>query len=236
MSIKITIRKYTLQSLNIVTFSLLAVSLIKAQGQVEETKMLMSLGEQNGFLITIPEVDEDFVEDIWDDYLKDRDYGKTKRNKRANEYYGDLKVPLINGNDPIGLYAQFEKGADITVAKVWVDVGGRFISSQQNMNEAKGVERFLQDFYVMVRKEYLFDVRKDQEKTIKKAEKQLEKLQKKNSALHKDIKDLQNKIAKKESEIEKNLHEQEDQKMQVLSERKTLQEIETKINNIVKEQ
>ena len=62
------------------TLFVMSISIINAQSINESTKS-MSLGKQAGFEIDIDGANEDIVEDVWKEFIKD--FGKSKRNKKA---------------------------------------------------------------------------------------------------------------------------------------------------------
>ena len=65
------------------TLFVMSISIIHAQSINESTKS-MSLGKQAGFEIDIDGANEDLVEDVWKEFIKD--FGKSKRNTKAREY------------------------------------------------------------------------------------------------------------------------------------------------------
>jgi len=212
------------------TFLVGSISFINAQTVNEETKS-MSLGKQAGFQIDIDGVDEDLTEDVWKDYIKD--FGKGKRNKKAKEYYSvGAKVPLISGADEIDLYVSFDERVNMTSVMLWVDLGGGFVNSDEHPKEAQGAEEFLMNFYLAVKKEAIEKEMKDQEKVMNKMEKGLRKLEKKNSGYHKDIEKAKEKIEKAEKNIEQNLKDQEDQNITIAQQRKVIEEIIERLNNL----
>lgn len=235
MSLEITNNKiYGQRIIYTVLVTLLVWSSLFAQ-QAREATLDMSLGGQNGYYIDIDGVEAGFVEDVWNDYLKDNDYGKTKRNKKAKEYYGnEISIPMVSGGEKFSLYAKFLDKKGMVTVETWADMGGYFVNMDDYPKEAKGMMSFLEDFYLTVKRESFEEEYKQQEKQIKKSNKHLDKLVKKNKGLHDDIEDLKKKIIEKEEAIEKNLVEQEDQRMLITKEETELEKIKEKINNLGK--
>jgi len=216
----------------ILLFSLIVGSFtIIAAQSVNESSKSMSLGKQMGFEIDIDGADEDLTEDVWKDFIKD--FGKGKRNKKAREYYSvGARVPVINGASDVDIYIRFDERVNMTTATMWVDLGESFINSDEYPKEAQGVEEFLTNFYLAVKKEAIQEEMKEQEKIMNKMEKALRKLEKKNTGYHKDIEKAKEKIEKAEKNIEKNLSEQEDQRITIEQQRKVLEEIIERLNNL----
>lgn len=222
-----------------IVYTMLAFMLVWSSLFAQEAKenvMPMSLGPQNGYSIDIDGADRKLVSDVWKDYMKEKDYGKTKYNKKAKEFYGaDVKISRVNGRTPFSLYAKIDERADQTMVSIWADLGGYFVNSEEHSSAAEGMKYFLEDFYLAVKKKSYQNQIKDQEKVIKKAEKHQEKLIKKNEGYHKDIEKLKQKIVDRENDIADNLKEQEDQLILVEKEYERLEQIKEMLNNLGKE-
>lgn len=216
----------------ILLFALLvgSISFTFAQSVNEDMKS-MSLGKQAGFEIDIDGADEDLTEDVWKKYIKD--FGKSKRNKKAREYYSvGARVPLISSLDNIDIYIRFDEKVKMTTATMWVDLGEGFVNSDEHPKEAQGAEEFLTNFYLAVKKKAIEEEMKDQEKVLKKMDKELRKLEKKNTGYHKDIEKAKEKIEKAEKNIEQNLKDQEDQRITIEQQKKVIEEIVERLNNL----
>lgn len=212
------------------TFLVGCFTYVSGQTVNEETKS-MSLGKQAGFQIDIDGADEDLTEDIWKQYIKD--FGKSKRNKKAKEYYSiGAKVPLISGADEIDIYVSFDERVKMTSVMMWVDLGTGFVNSDEYPKEAQGAQEFLMNFYLAVKKEAIEEEMKSQEKIMNKMAKELRKLEKKNTGFHKDIEKAKEKIEKAEKNIEQNLKDQEDQRITIEQQRKVIEEIIERLNNL----
>ena len=219
-----------------VIFTLIAfvgiLGFISAQ-EVSEHEMSMSLGKQTTFSIDIDGADEDMTEDVWKKYVKD--YGKSKRNKKAKEYYVvGARVPMIAGSNDIDIYIKFEERVGHTTANLWIDNGGSFINSDEYPSEAQGAEEFLSEFYLTVKKKAISEEMKKQEKVLNKLDKSLRKLEKKNTGYHNDIEKAKEKIEKAEKNIEQNLKDQEDQRILIEQQKKIIEEIIERLNNLGK--
>jgi valyl-tRNA synthetase len=198
---------------------------------VTEGDQSMSLGKQMGFQIDIDGAKEDLAEDVWEDFIKD--FGKGKKNKKAREYYSvGARVPLISSSNNVDIYIRFDERVNMTTATMWVDLGDSFVNSNEYPKEAQGVEEFLKDFYLAVKKEAIENEMKEQEKAMEKLEKELRKLEDKNSDYHKDIEKAKEKIEKAEKNIEQNLKDQEDQRIIIEQQRKVIEEIIERLNNL----
>lgn len=210
-----------------------ATGIISAQ-EVSERETSMSLGKKIGFSIDIDGADDDITEDVWKKYIKD--YGKSKRNKKAKEYYVvGARVPMIAGSSDVDLYIKFDERVGLTTATLWIDLGGSFVNFDEHPKEAQGAEEFLTEFYLAVKNKAITEEMKNQEKELNKMDKELRKLEKKNTGYHKDIEKAKEKIEKAEKDIEQNLKDQEDQRIVIEQQKKAIEEIIERLNNLGKE-
>jgi len=224
-------KPYKMQKLILLFGFLLGSSTLITAQAVNEISKSMSLGKQTGFQIDIDGADEDITEDVWKEFMKD--YGKTKRNKKAREYYAvGTRVPLISGANNVDLYIRFDERVNMTTATLWVDMGESFVNSDEHPKEAQGAQDFLTDFYLAVKREAIQEEMKEQEKVMEKMEKELRKLEKKNNGYHEDIEKAKEKIEKAEKQIEQNLRDQEDQRIIIEQQRKVIEEIIERLNNL----
>lgn len=219
----------TIYTLMLAIFSFAAIN---AQS-ISEEAVSMSLGKQNAFVVEIDGADEDMVKDVWKKFFKD--YGKVKRNKKAKEHYSmAATVPAIGGSDNIDVYAKFEERVGLTNVYLWVDTGSGFVESNENPKMALGAEDFLTDFYLAVKNKAITEEMKQEEKQLKKYTKELEKLEKKNKGYHEDIEKAKRKIEEAEKNIEQNLKDQEDQRMVIEKQKKIVEEVIARLNNLGK--
>ncbi len=191
-----------------------AIATIVSAQNVEAIEKTMSLGKQTGVYIEVEGGEKDDVKDLWEDYMKD--YGKTKRNKKADEYYN------------VDMYAKFEEGKNQAPAYFWSVSDGEFV------DDSKGLQTFVQDFYLLARKEVINKEIEEQEKVLKKLDKNMGKLVKKNTGYHKDIEKAEDKIRKAEENIEKNLNDQDEMQAEMIKQKEILDMIVEKLNNVGK--
>ena len=201
---------------------------------ITETSRSMRLGKQAGFQMDIDGADEDMTEDVWKEFMKDYD-GKTKRNKKAREYYMmATRIPLISGAKNVDVYIKFDERVNMTTATMWVDLGEGFVNSDEYPSEAQGAQDFMREFYLAVKKEAIQKEMKDQEKVLNKMEKEMRKLEKKNTGYHNNIEKAKKKIEEAEKNIEQNLRDQEDQRITIEQQQKVIEEIIARLNNLGK--
>lgn len=203
------------------------VSIVTAQN-VESLEKTMSLGKQVCVYVEIEGGEKDRIKDLWEDYMKD--YGKTKRNKKAKEYYSEeARIPMISSSKNVSLYAKFEEGRNVASAYMWAMVDGEFVDDSQ------GLQNFAQDYYIIARKDVINKEIKEQEKLLKKLDKNMGKLIKKNNGYHKDIEKAEEKIRKSEENIEKNLNDQDELQAELVKQKEILEMIAEKLNKVGKD-
>lgn len=215
------------KSFTLMTLLLAMVSLVSAQN-VESIEKTMSLGKQVGVYVEVEGGEKDRIKDLWEDYMKD--YGKTKRNKKAKEYYSEeARIPMISSSNKVSLYAKFEEGRNVATAYMWAMVDGEFV------DDSEGLQNFVQDYYIIVRKDVINKEIEEQEKLLKNLDKDMGKLVKKNNGYHKDIEKAEDKIRKAEENIEQNLNDQDALQAEMIKQKEILEMIAEKLNNVGKE-
>ena len=205
-------------------------SVLSSQEIVEESRS-MSLGVQNAMYVEIQDANRKLSENIWKNYIKD--YGKTKNNKKAKEWYTQtVRVPSISTDQEVDIYTKFEEMGSMTRVYFWVDMGDGFLNSEEYGSEATGTELFIKDYALEVRKESIRKELEEQEKKLEKHEKDMGKLVKNNEKYHKEIEDARKKIREKEEDIVKNLEEQEKKKSEIDAQRAVVDEILNRLNSL----
>jgi len=216
------------------TFIIAMMSFVAVDAQdINEKEVSMSLGKQTAFILDVDGADKKLTEDVWKKFIKE--YGKSKRNKKAKEYYSlGAQIPMIAGSKNIDVYVKFDERVGQTTTYMWVDTGGGFVNSDEAPKEAQGVEDFMTQFYLAVKEEAINKEMKAQEKVLNKMDKELRKLEKKNKGYHNDIEKAKKKIEDAESNIEQNLKDQEDQRIKIEQQKKVIEEVIERLNNLGK--
>ncbi|MEE9437652.1 MAG: hypothetical protein V3V14_01550 [Saprospiraceae bacterium] len=216
----------------ILTIFLFAATFFTIDAQsVIEKEASMSLGKHMAFSIDIDDANMKETEKVWKKFAKE--YGKTKRNKKAKEYYStQVSVPIIARDSKIDMYVKFDEKIGYTTTYLWIDLAEGFVDSDSHPREALGAEAFLKEFFVAVRTKVIGEKKKEQEKMLNKLDKELRKLEKKNKGYHKDIEDAKEEIDDAEKNIEKNLTSQEDQRIKIEQQKRLIQSIIDQLNKL----
>ncbi|MBX2814786.1 MAG: hypothetical protein KTR24_02270 [Saprospiraceae bacterium] len=188
----------------------------------------MSLGSHNAFSIVLDDSDSKLVMDTWKSFLKNYK-GKTKKVKRSSELFTEDAQAAILGPNPVDIYSLIEKKGSGSILSVWVDAGGAFVSSDDNVDGADGVQFLLDEFQKALHVEHVSLELKEEEKELKNRERILAKLQSANEKLHKQIADWEEKIVKAEGDIETNVQEQAEAEKMIQDQKDRLHNVEVKL-------
>ena len=115
---------------------------------------------------------------------------------------------------------------------VWFDLGSSFLNRREHSQSADEAVSALSDFYVEVRREVVARELKDAEKKMKDLEGTKRKMEKENDNLHKDIEDYNAKIKKAEEDIKKNEQEQNSNVADQEAQRRLIEEIRIRLQNV----
>lgn len=211
---------------------LLGISLNGFSQEIVERETTMSKGLHNGFYMEIPGANKKQAQNIWKDYLKQ--YAKKVKDKKGEYYTEEANVPLINGSGELTLYAEVREGIELATIYTWIDLGGVFLNSEDHPTQFEGVVQFMEDYYVLVRRDVVKEELKEAEDKLKDINKELEKLQNKNKDYHKEIEEAQEKIRMAEDNITKNLKEQDDVRIMIEKQKRIVERIIDKFNSVGK--
>jgi hypothetical protein len=214
---------------------LVSYQLLNAQDRVKSLDKTMSLGSKPSHYVEIDGYDQKNTEKAWEEFIKP--YGKVKENKKAKEFFlNKVSIPAINGVTPLDIYAKIEGTKTQSTAYIWVDLGGGFANSKDNLSQVNGIKTFMNDFYIFAKKRAIAEELKAEENKQKDLEKDLSKLESKNSNLLKDIETFKERIKKAENEIVQNLGEQDNKKVEIKRQQKVVESTVEKLNNVGKAQ
>jgi len=179
--------------------------------QVSEEEKAMSQGINNALVVTIPSTASKTAERVWKNYAK-QFKGKTKRNRKAEEWKTTGgKISGID-NDKLTIYAKMEDTSEGVELSMWIPMSEGYLSSTDYEEEYEAASKMLDDYALEVRIETVKGELEREEKALAKSEKDLEKLKKDNEGYHKDIENAESRIDDSEEGLITN---KEDQKIAV---------------------
>jgi hypothetical protein len=195
--------------------------------EMQESIEQMSLGQHNGITLSLP-YDASFAENVWKDYLKTFK-GKSKRVKKSDEVFtDDANIPYIS-NNTVDLYSYIKKDGDGSTLKLWMDLGGGFVDSQNFPDAYQGVRVLMQGFEKQLNIENIKIELKNEENRLKDLERDLSKLEKINEKHYKEIEDWKQKIAENEDLIKVNEKDQVDMKITIEAQKENIRQVEVKL-------
>ncbi len=171
--------------------------------QVREVKQQMSFGVQTGLAITIPDADSKLVEKTWKNFAKD--YGKLKKNRKANEQIiQEATIPSISRTTKIDVFSSY----DHNEFSLFVDMKDGFLNSKNYPDSYKAAETLLQEFAYEVQREMTREELEKEQDALKDLDKKLANLIDDNKDYKEDIADAKEKIRQTEIKIVDNEKEQ----------------------------
>ena len=208
-------KKITFLSITFLMFSAVL------SAQVTESEQYMSQGTYNSLSIELPTGSEKSAPKEWTKFFKK--YGKTKKNRKTDEYFTDNVSIVGMSNNSVDVYATFNGN----IMTAWFDLGGVYLSSNDN-GFATG-EQILLDFGLHLKVLMVEEELKMEEKSLKKMEADLVKLENNKATLEKNIEDWKAKIAQAETDIEENIVDQENQTSGIEQQRTVLEQIKARL-------
>lgn len=217
---------------NLKTFWILIFCFFSLSGfsQITELEKSMSVGLYNSLVLELPDTKRKFAENIWKNYLKQYD-GKTKKNKKAKEYFTD-NATLPGIGSEIDVFSNVAEQGDATEVTIWVDLGEDYLNSYSHPERYVEAEKFLMRFALEVTREKIRIELEEEEKRLTKLKKSLKKLERANSNYHRDIRNAEEKITKAKSNIEKNEIEQEQTKSSIELQLEAVEKIKKRLSNL----
>ncbi len=207
--------------------TLIIVSPTPAQ-DLGEAAASMSLGTHNGFTLGMPEYDARFADGIWRTHLGTYKGKSRKVKKSAETFTDDALAPAISAQ-PIDIYSYVEKQGNGSVLRLWVDLGGSFLSSADHPDAYSGLQLMIAGYQKMLNVEAIKNDLKAEETKLKDFEKELSRLERLNDRYKKEIEDWLKKIAENEDKIKSNDAEQSTARGAIDQQKEQIRQVEVKL-------
>jgi len=195
---------------------------------IDEEMKSMSLGSHNAIVLSIPDYDSKFANDVWRDYIKSFK-GKTKKVKRSKEYFTDDARIMGVSTNTVDMYWIINSAGNGSTLTLWTDLGGAFLNSEEHSNEYEGMAVMLLGFEKQLNVENIKVELKAEESELKELEKKLARLEKLNDKYHKEIEDWKRKIIENEEMIEINIQDQASMRMAIDKQKESVRGVEIKL-------
>lgn len=201
---------------------------LEAQVVIEKTRT-MSLGTQNALIVDIPDADDRLIIKKWKDYIGE--YGKVKRDRKADEYYAlEVKIPSISGAGTLDVYGWARDGQMIT----FFNTGNGFISSETHPTDYRNAVLFLTEFSYTIERHIVNEELEEQQDELDDLVKDLEKLERLNEDYKDNIEKAKEAIARAEDNIEQNIADQARKRKEIEKQEEVLEEVRSRLGNVGK--
>lgn len=204
-----------------------------AEAQVREESKEMSLGRQSALVLSLPDTDEKFANKVWQDYMSEFYDTKVKSNRKTGEWLGDdADIVALGKGQSVDIYTTFVTQKEDVEVTLWVDLGSEFLSSRNYPERYTDAEKLLIRYSLEVAKAKVQVELENEEKELTRLENEVRKLQSANERYHKEIEKAKEAIRKAEEEIVKNEKEQEETKGLLEIQKKTVETVKKKLNDL----
>lgn len=214
---------------NIITIFLFLISFTALSGQISEQEKSMSVGVYNSLTLELPDSSRKFVENLWKKYLK-QFKGKTRRNKKAKEYFTENGNLVGIGN--VNMYSHLSGSKTSTDLTIWIDLGDDYLNSYTHSEQYTEAEKILMRFALEVTREKIRIELEEEEKRLSKLNKALKKLERANDNYHRDIRVAEEKIKKAEKNIIENEVSQEETRASIEQQKAAVEAVKKRLSDI----
>ena len=197
--------------------------------EIEEKKMKMSQGVQNGLSIFIPASNQKLTEKLWKKKMKDL---KSKTSKVNNDLLSS-GIDMYNISDnSINIYADCKTALKGIQFNIFFVMGESYLTSYLHEDSYKSAEKFCYNFALSNAKAALKATYEEENKTFKKISDELQYLKNSNERMNNNIEKWTQNINKTREDIKKNHDDQETKKSALNEQEFKLKKAQERLNNI----
>jgi hypothetical protein len=208
---------------------------------IQEETRSMDKGSANALILKLPNTSYKKVNKLWGKYVRNFK-GKTKYNRKINEYFSDDATVKEMSDNTIDITAKiYNRSDESTELAVWFNLGVVYLSSSEYPDRYVIAEKLLYDFGLLVSADIIEAQIETEEKQLVAYTDQLKSIQQAKLAEENNIKKQQEIIRKAETSIqesektiEQNITEQTKQKEIISEQQKLLEELKQKLNEVRK--
>ena len=171
--------------------------------------------------VVIYEADAPMILKAWKKIMKD---SNAKVKNSDDEVFADNATFTDVSPNTVDVYASIQKENEGVRFSVAFDLGGTYLSAEQNSGGFRAAKKMVYQYALEVTKEALQQQIKNMESDIKKMEWKENDLQTENDHLHRDIDTYKEKMIKAEKDLQANLKAQEEVKSSMLEKNKILKD------------
>ena len=212
---------------------LIFISFQFAGAQLYEKAVPMSEGNKNALTLTLPRISVKDAEKVWQQYMDDYYDSKAKWNRKTKEWIiSDADIVALGRGKAVDMYTTFDQDGDGVKVNLWVDLDGEFLTSREYPDRYTDAEKLMMRYALEVAKASVQEELDAEQKELDNMETDLRKLKNANEKYHRDIERAQEAIRKAEEDIVKNVRDQEDMVKKIELQKKLLEEIRKKLNDL----
>jgi len=176
---------------------------MKTKIMVTEEEGSISTGLKSGYAVNIKGAETGKVERHWKKYLKSAFKGKSDLDRDGEILAESVEIPTVG--TAVNIYARVKELNDGASINAYFDTGENYLTSANNAEGHKLIEKLMYDFGVQERKYAIEQEIEDEKKRLKRLEKDLKNLKGDNEKYHNTIEKVKKDILENEQEqVEKN--------------------------------
>lgn len=203
-------------------------------GQIRQAQANHSQGYHHVHIVSLTDVDPEFVGKLWADYMKSYSR-KTKKIKRTSEWFTDDATINELSKNTIDVYAnavELTTGVDF---HVWFDLGGAYLNSQMHQELMPATQAMLKGFANIVEREKLALLLKTQENELKQFERTLSNLQKAHKDQEKTLETKREEVKQAEQELARLASEQKNNEALIKTQQEVIGETKRTMSQLKKQ-
>jgi tetratricopeptide (TPR) repeat protein len=220
-------------------FACVASGWTQIQSPIKEETRANSLGSYNALVMELPGVSDKEANKQWSKYVG-KFKGKTKYERKANEYFSDDATIKEMSDNAVDIIAKIEaRGDNGSVIYVWFNLGVTYLSSKDYPDRYPAGEKVLKDFAREVSADMIQAEMDEAAKRLKELEELLKKQEKDEAQLIKDIEDYkaairkaEEGITKAEGDIKKSEEDQGNSKLSIEEQKKIIADIQKRLDSV----
>jgi len=138
---------------------------MKAKIMVTEEEGSISTGLQSGYVVNVKGAETGKLEKHWKKYLKSAFKGKTDLDKNGEILAESVEIPSVGTS--VNIYTKVKELNDGASISTYFDTGEGYLTSTNNAEGHKLIEKLMYDFGVQERKFAIEQEIEDEEKSLK---------------------------------------------------------------------
>lgn len=205
--------------------------------EISEAPRAIENSTQNSYLFEIANVDKNFVQNEWEDFMKKPFKAKTKKDKATGFLLSSTSRMSELSSKDVNVYSQLledKSPALKTSVIVWFKLGeNSYVSSETDSAKGKYVHQLLTEFAIKTARKHAESIVKAEEKNLSGLEKDLKNLEKDQKDYEKEIAKAKDIIAKNEKNIETNAQEQQKKASEIAAQKEVVQKAKAAVQKIM---